>query len=60
MAMLESSDSPPLLVVFAALCMITVVALLVAAYFGEGWVALIFAVGLAGSLVGFLGTGGRP
>jgi hypothetical protein len=38
--------------------MICVVALLVAAYFGEGWVALIFAVGLVGSLVGLLGIGG--
>jgi hypothetical protein len=56
--MLESSTPLPLLVVFAVLCMICVVALLVAAYFGEGWVALIFAVGLVGSLVGLGGIGG--
>jgi 1,4-dihydroxy-2-naphthoate octaprenyltransferase len=58
--MLESSSPLPLLVVFAVLCMLCIIALLVAAYFGEGWVALIFAVGLVGSLVGLMGTGGQP
>jgi 1,4-dihydroxy-2-naphthoate octaprenyltransferase len=58
--MIESSTPLPLLVIFAALCMLCAVALLVAAYSGEGWVALIFAIGLIGSLVGLLGTGGQP
>jgi hypothetical protein len=53
--MLES----PLLVVFAVLVMLCASAVLVAAILGDGWVALIFAVGLVGSLVGLLGTGGQ-
>jgi hypothetical protein len=58
--MLESPPPLPLLVIFAVLCMLCVVALFVAAYVGDVWVALIFAFGLVGSLVGFLGTGGQP
>jgi 1,4-dihydroxy-2-naphthoate octaprenyltransferase len=58
--MLESSTPLPLLVIFAVLCMLCACALLVSAYFGEGWVALIFAIGLVGSLVGLFGTGGPP
>jgi fatty acid desaturase len=57
--MLESSSPLPLLPVFAVLCMLCALALLVAAYSGEGWVALIFAVGLIASIVGVLGTGGQ-
>jgi hypothetical protein len=55
----EVSLASPLLVVFAVLCMLCALLLLTAAVFGDVVLALIFAVGLVGSLVGLVGTGGR-
>ena len=46
----------PLFIVFGALCMVTIAAVIVAIILGAGLPALIFAVGVVGSLVGLAGV----